>query len=255
MCNTRITCRDCVYVEACCSFNPEIKMHQKDFLDTGLCAKQCKTFKARKDYMPREQVSTFLRNLRYVFGPLTSAQLDLLSVVESVLGRCEIPACTDEQLKAIKSSEVTNVADILQTMTHSELVDKVMHSLPQFGWDTEYPTLFGKYGKTTTGLCVEWVWCTSESITPTDRAFGKCPLEDASTQELLEMLVIEESYWSEYYQAQFKVVEYKAAKLDKFIGTCETKYLGHDHTYSEHSVDRVLEFIYAVLARDYYERK
>lgn len=256
MCNTRITtCRDCVYVEACYSFNPEIKMHQKDFLDADLCAKQCKTFKARKDYIPRSQVSTFLRNSRYVFGPLSRAQLDLLSVIELGLGGCEISACTDEQLKAIKSSEVTNVTDVLQTMTHSELVDKVLHSLPQFGWDAEYPKLFGKYGKTTTGLCVEWVWCTAESITPTDRAFGKCPLEDASTQELLEMLVIEESYWSKYYQDRCQVVAAKAQKLDQFVGTCEKKYFGYDETYSENSIDRVLEFIYAVLARDYYERK
>lgn len=144
---------------------------------------------------------------------------------------------------------------MLQILDRSTLIDRVTHSLPQFGWDTEYPTLFGKYGKTTTGVCVEWVWCTSESITPTDRAFGKCPLEDASIQELLEMLVIEESYWAEYYQDKCKSVEAKAVKLDKFIGTCECKYFGYDSEYSEHSIDRVIEFIYAILARDYYERR
>lgn len=143
---------------------------------------------------------------------------------------------------------------MLQTMTQNELIDKVMRSVPQYGWDIEYPKLFGKYGKTTSGLCLEWVWYTSESITNADRALGKLPLTDASVEELLEMLAVVESYWSEYFQAQCKVVEHKAAKLDKFISTCETKYFGHDHTYSEHSIDRVLEFIYAVLARDYYER-
>lgn len=144
---------------------------------------------------------------------------------------------------------------MLQTLTRADLVDKVLHSVPKYGWDISYPTLFGKYGKTITGLCDEWIWYTSESITAADLGQGKHPLADASTEELLEMLVIEESYWSKYYQDRCQVVEAKAAKLDRFIGTCETKYFGHDNEYSEHSIDRVLEFIYAILARDYYERK
>lgn len=97
MCDQQpITCKDCLYVEACSALNSEMQEHPKDFLDSDLCAKQCKTFKARKDYMPRKQVSTFLRNSRYVFGPLSSAQLDLLSVIELGLGRCEIPRFADE---------------------------------------------------------------------------------------------------------------------------------------------------------------
>lgn len=144
---------------------------------------------------------------------------------------------------------------MLQTIPRADLMDRVMKGSPLFGWDISYPTLFGKYGKTVTGICDEWIWYTSDSITAADRGQGKCPVSEASTEELLEMLAIEESYWSRYYQDRCQVVEAKAAKLDRFIGTCATKYFGHDSEYSEHSIDRVIEFVYAILARDYYERK
>lgn len=144
---------------------------------------------------------------------------------------------------------------MLQTMTRAELRDRVMKSTPPYGWDMKYPTLFGRYGKTVTGICDDWIWYTSESITDADLGQGKLPLCDASNEELLEMLAVEESYWSKYYQDRCQVVEAKAQKLDKFIGTCSTKYFGHDSQYTENSIDRVIEFVYAILARDYYERK
>ena len=258
MCDQQlITCKDCLYVEACFALNSEMRKHRKDFLESDLCAKQCTNFKNRADYMRRKEVSTCLRNIAQMFGPFNQPQLDLLKVINLALDRCKISACTDGQLLADTGNNAASASDTctLRSMTQRELLDKVMHSLPQFGWDIEYPTLFGKYGKTTSGLLREWVWYTSESITHADRALGKRPLTDASVQELLEMLAVEEGYWSKYYQDRCQVVEAKAQKLDQFVGTCEKKYFGYDETYSENSIDRVLEFLYAVLARDYYERK
>ena len=53
-----ITCKDCIYVEACFALNSEMQKHRRDFLDSDLCAKQCKTFKARKDYI--SQISFYI---------------------------------------------------------------------------------------------------------------------------------------------------------------------------------------------------
>ena len=40
-----ITCKNCYFFDCCSSLNPEFKKYPKDFVDSDLCAKQCKTFK------------------------------------------------------------------------------------------------------------------------------------------------------------------------------------------------------------------
>jgi hypothetical protein len=97
-----VTCRDCLYVEACFALNPELRTHRKDFLETNLCAKQCTTFKAREDYIPKESVSTLFNNLRSgMFSPLNASEVSLLGTVESMLRICKLPSCTDDQLYRI----------------------------------------------------------------------------------------------------------------------------------------------------------
>lgn len=103
MCDQQsITCRDCMYVEACFSLNSEMQKHHKDFLESDLCAKQCKTFKAREDYASIQDISNLLRNLKSTrfadLVNLNASQLSLLSMLVPMLSSCRIRPCTDDNL-------------------------------------------------------------------------------------------------------------------------------------------------------------
>ena len=88
------TCRDCIYVEACYALNKEIKKHPKDFLETDLCAKQCKTFKARADFLEADRILHTLDRLKSL-GPLSS----VFDKLEKWADKCRIPPATNSDLE------------------------------------------------------------------------------------------------------------------------------------------------------------
>ena len=94
-----MTCRDCIYIEACYALNKEIKQHPKDFLETDLCAKQCKTFKARTDFLDANRVLGVIHKLVATAEPISPTFYKVFSKVEKhIAENCIIPSASDTDL-------------------------------------------------------------------------------------------------------------------------------------------------------------
>lgn len=94
------TCRDCIYVEACYALNREIAQHPKDFLETDLCAKQCKTFKARADYLDASRVLYIMDKLAETSKPLSSTFYNIFHKLKRhFMEKCIITSVTDSELR------------------------------------------------------------------------------------------------------------------------------------------------------------
>ena len=94
-----MTCRECIYVEACYALNKEIKQHPNDFLETDLCAKQCKTFKARADFLDANGVFSILHKLIARAKPISSTFYKVFSKLETYISeKCIIPSASDADL-------------------------------------------------------------------------------------------------------------------------------------------------------------
>ena len=133
-------------------------------------------------------------------------------------------------------------------MTREELLDKVRNCTPDFGWESEYPDLYGKYGTGVYGICDYWLWFTEENISDRARELGYLPLTDATDRELLEMWAIADNYWLGKYTEWCERSEKKSRKLDIFIGECERKYFGYDKDGStDKTIDRVFNSIFEIL--------
>lgn len=89
-----ITCKDCIYFEACQHFNHQITAHPKDFIGSDKCASQCTTFKNRNEYMDSKQVLDYITKVKG--GILTSRPNDcelyaILSTLEHVFKDFRLP--------------------------------------------------------------------------------------------------------------------------------------------------------------------
>lgn len=123
-----------------------------------------------------------------------------------------------------------------------------MHCTPNFGWESEYPDLFGKYGTGVYGICDYWHWFTEDNITDYAREHGHLPLTDATDIELLTMWAIADNYWLTQYEKWYRRSKEKSSKLDRFIGECEMKYFGYDEDgYTDKTIDRIFNSIFEVL--------
>lgn len=60
------TCKDCINYKSCSTLNPEFKKYPKDFIETDLCAKQCKTFQDKQMFykLPCKVGDTMYVNLQ-----------------------------------------------------------------------------------------------------------------------------------------------------------------------------------------------
>ena len=133
-------------------------------------------------------------------------------------------------------------------MNREQLLDKVRKCTPNFGWEDEYPNLFGKYGMGIYGICEYWHWFEEDNITDYARSKGHEPLTNATDIELLEMWAIADNYWLGQYKKWYYRSEEKSKKLDMFIGECERKYFGYDEDgYTDKTIDRIFNSIFAVL--------
>lgn len=133
-------------------------------------------------------------------------------------------------------------------MNREEILDKVKNCTPNFGWESKYSDLFGKYGTGVYGICDYWLWFTEDNITDYAREQGHLPLTDASDIELLTMWAIADNYWLAQYKKWYKRSEEKSSKLDRFIGECEMKYFGYDEDgYTDKTIDRIFNSILEVL--------
>lgn len=95
-----MTCRECIYVEACYALNKEIKQHPKDFLETDLCAKQCKTFKSRADFLDANRVLDILHELAVTSEPVSSTFYKVFSKLETHISeKCIISSASDVDLE------------------------------------------------------------------------------------------------------------------------------------------------------------
>lgn len=55
-------------------------------------------------------------------------------------------------------------------MNRDEILNKVKNCVPDLGWESVYPNLFGKYGMSVCGICDYWYWFTEDNITDYARA-------------------------------------------------------------------------------------
>ena len=133
-------------------------------------------------------------------------------------------------------------------MTREELLNKVRKCTPDYGWESEYPDLYGKYGMGVYGVCDYWHWFEEDNITDYARANGHAPLTDATNEELLTMWAIADSYWLSKYKEWYSRSEEKSRKLNMFIGECERKYFGYDEDgYTDKTIDRIFNSIFNIL--------
>jgi hypothetical protein len=95
-----LTCRDCIYIEACYALNKEIRQHPRDFLETNLCSKQCKTFKARADFLDTDKVISIVQKLATVSEPSPTFHKVFSKVEKFIAEKCTISSATDEDLKS-----------------------------------------------------------------------------------------------------------------------------------------------------------
>lgn len=65
--------------------------------------------------------------------------------------------------------------------------------VPMLGAENYFPDLFGKYGRTFTGICDGWKWFDDK-------------LQEAPEIDLWKMLAIEAKYWELNYQAWYNKV-------------------------------------------------
>lgn len=141
-------------------------------------------------------------------------------------------------------------------MDREELLQKVKNCVPDLGWDSKYPDLYGKYGISVFGICDYWKWFTEENITYAARKHGHLPLTDATDIELLTMWAIADNYWLRKYKEWLKKSKEKSSKLDKFIGACELKYFGYDEDgYTDKTIDRVFNEIFDILERNFNDKQ
>lgn len=68
--------------------------------------------------------------------------------------------------------------------------------VPPLGAEDYFPTLFGKYGYTFTGICDGWRW-------------DKERLNEASSEELWQMLAISAMYWQSNYELWYEELQDK----------------------------------------------
>lgn len=139
-------------------------------------------------------------------------------------------------------------------MNRDELLNKVRNCVPDLGWESVYPNLFGKYGTGVYGICDYWYWFTEDNITDYARAQGCLPLTDATDNELLEMWAIASSYWLDKYREWYHRSEEKSSKLDRFIGKCEMNYFGYDEDgYTDKTIERIFSSIFEILDNNSYQ--
>lgn len=133
-------------------------------------------------------------------------------------------------------------------MTREDILNKVRRCTPNFGWEHEFPELFGKYGTEYHGVYEGWYWFTEDNITDIARSHGRRPLTDASDVELLTMWAMADSYWLGQYREWLKRAEKKSSKLDMFIGECERRYFSYDEDgYTDKTIDRVFNSVFEAL--------
>ncbi len=133
-------------------------------------------------------------------------------------------------------------------MTREDILNKVRRCTPNFGWEHEFPELFGKYGMECHGVYEGWYWFTEDNITDIARSHGRRPLTDASDVELLTMWAMADSYWLGQYREWLKRAEKKSSKLDMFIGECERRYFGYDEDgYADKTIDRIFNSVFEAL--------
>lgn len=136
-------------------------------------------------------------------------------------------------------------------MNREEILNKVMHCTPNYGWESEYPDLYGKYGTGIYGICDYWLWFTEDNITDYAREHGCSPLTNATDTELLMMWAIADNYWLNQYQEWYERSKEKSSKLDRFIDECEMKYFGYDEDgYTNKTIDRIFNSIFKVLDKE-----
>ena len=133
-------------------------------------------------------------------------------------------------------------------MTREELLNHVRNCTPELGWDSTYPSLYGKYGTTIYGIYDGWCWFEEDNITNYAREHGHAPLTDATDIELLTMWAMANNYWLNKYKEWFNLSEKKSSKLDSFIGECERKYFGYDKDgYTDKTIERIFNSIFEIL--------
>lgn len=133
-------------------------------------------------------------------------------------------------------------------MSREELLAKVRNCSPKFGWESDYPDLFGKYGMGVYGICDYWYWFEEDNITDYARDHGHAPLTDATDIELLTMWATADNYWLNQYKEWYDRSEEKSAKLDQFIGKCERDYFGYDKDgYTNKTIERIFSSVFQVL--------
>lgn len=76
--------------------------------------------------------------------------------------------------------------------------------VPMLGAENYFPELFGKYGKTFTGICDGWWWLDER-------------LKDASEKDLWEMLAIASTYWLLNYEKWFDKERTKLHEIQKSL--------------------------------------
>lgn len=140
-------------------------------------------------------------------------------------------------------------------MDREELLNKVRNCIPQLGWDSVYPDLYGKYGITVSGIYDGWHWFEEDNITEYARQHGCLPLTDASDIELLTMWAIADNYWLNKYKKWYKRSEEKSSKLDEFICKCEIKYFGYDEDgYTDKTIERIFKSVFDILDKQYHNK-
>ena len=89
-----ITCKDCIYFEACYELNSELKKYPKDYLESDKCASQCTTFKNRNTYMDAEKVLSYISRVRgriITSSAVDCALYDHLNVFEHIFKSFTLP--------------------------------------------------------------------------------------------------------------------------------------------------------------------
>ena len=92
-------------------------------------------------------------------------------------------------------------------MNKDELLKEIKNAPVDYDFEIDYPDLFGKYGYMVTGVSEYWKWYKSDSITDYGRSHGYKPIEEATKEELLEMLFISYKHWYQWYKNRIHDIE------------------------------------------------
>ena len=155
---------------------------------------------------------------------------------------------SDGQFIGLSDSKIDYKYYVSGNIFDDDLCDFVKnHCVPQLGSEYLFP-IFNTYGMTFSGICDGWSWFTKDNITQYALKKGHKPIEEATKEELWEMLALSSMYWKGKYEEWNDRNSKKSDILNHFIGDCERKYFGYDNAgYTANTIKRILDSIEIIL--------